>query len=62
MTLIKSDVSRRKCWVPDRFSARSAMPAGTASELRQAMSKEIVSRLLSGLERRKLICRRDPCR
>jgi len=62
VTFIIGTVSRP---IPEkfgRFSARSAMPAGTASELRQAMSKEIVSRLLSGLERRKLICRRDPCR
>jgi len=61
MTIIIENVSRRIPAKIGRFSARSAMPAGTASELRQAMSKEIVSRLLSGLERRKLICRRGPC-
>lgn len=60
--IITGTVSRKIPAKIERFSARSAMPAGTASELRQAMSKEIVSRLLSGLEQRNLICRRDPCR
>jgi len=62
VTFIIPTVSRKIPEGISRFSARSAMPAGTASELRQAMSKEIVSRLLSGLKQRKLICRRDPCR
>jgi hypothetical protein len=68
MTFIKSTVSRfeRPNLLGshsrhDRFSARFAMPAGTASELRQAMSQSAFTRLLDGLERRKLICRRDPC-
>ena len=62
MSLIKSIVSRDSAGLRSRFSARSAMPAGTASELRQAISRDLFQRLFDGLERRNLTARRVPCR
>jgi hypothetical protein len=58
MTVIIGSVSRPEGPKTGRFCAVYAMPAGTASDLRQAISQDLFSRLLNGLEQRKLIARR----
>lgn len=55
MNLITNTVSRTKSPHPGRFSARSAMPAGTAQEIRQSLSQWTFERLLTGLRARKLM-------
>jgi hypothetical protein len=47
--IIIGTVSRRECSEFDRFSARFAMPAGTASEIRHTLSERTFERLLAGL-------------
>lgn len=62
MSFIIQNVSRRIQAENNRFSAFRAMPAGTASELRQAISQNTFQKLLDGLQSRKLIVRRPSCK